>query len=217
MRERLEAIWAGFNDREKSLVSVMGVVALVLVVLLPVYLLSSTITALEEDNDAIELVLRDIGRAGPVLAARQAEAVASERRYDVRAPALGSYVEAQCGEFEVAIPRIEDLHRAIATEVIGKRARLTPPEIRFLRKYLDWSGADFARHMGVTVGAVSRWENGREQMGPVADRLLRLMVAHTKPGTDYSVDRLIDVAEAAPAPLRLRMELDKKGWHSKAA
>ena len=113
--------------------------------------------------------------------------------------------------------RIEELHRTIAMEVIGKRARLTPQEIRFLRKYLGWSGADLARRIGVSAGAVSRWENGREQMGPVADRLLRLMVAHTKAGTDYSVDRLAEVAEDAPAPLRLGMKSDARGWHAKAA
>lgn len=105
----------------------------------------------------------------------------------------------------------------IAMEVIGKRARLTPAEIRFLRKYLGWSGADLARRIGVSVGAVSRWENGREPMGPVADRLLRLMVAHTKTGTDYPVDRLAEVAEKAPLPLRLGMQPHGKGWRAAAA
>lgn len=123
----------------------------------------------------------------------------------------------KCGEFEVAIPRIEELHRVIAMEVIGKRARLAPAEIRFLRKVLGWSGADLARRIGVGVGAVSRWENGRDPMGPVADRLLRLMVAHTKAGTDYPVDRLAEVAEEAPEPLRLGMQPDAKGWHAAAA
>ena len=47
MRERLEASWAGFNDREKRLVGVLGLVAFLLVVLMPVYLLSSAISALE--------------------------------------------------------------------------------------------------------------------------------------------------------------------------
>lgn len=123
----------------------------------------------------------------------------------------------KCGDLEVAIPRIEELHGAIAMEVIGKRARLTPREIRFLRKYLRWSGADLARRIGVSAGAVSRWENGREPMGPVADRLLRLMVAHTKSGTDYSVDRLADVAEEAAVPLHLGMQANAKGWHAEAA
>jgi hypothetical protein len=106
MRERLEATWAGFNDREKRLVGVLAVVACLLVVLLPVYVLSSEIAAAEETNQALELVLRDIGRAGPQLAARAAQAEAAERRYDVRAPALGSFLEAECGRHEVAIQSV---------------------------------------------------------------------------------------------------------------
>jgi hypothetical protein len=106
VRERLEQTWAGFNEREKRLVSVLGLVAALLVVMMPVYLLSSAIGALEEDNDAIELVLRDIGRAGPRLVQREAEEAAAEARYDVRAPALGSYLEAQCGAEGVAIQSV---------------------------------------------------------------------------------------------------------------
>jgi DNA-binding transcriptional regulator YiaG len=39
---------------------------------------------------------------------------------------------------------------SIAHAVIAKRERLTPAEIRFLRKFLGWSGADFAAHVGTT-------------------------------------------------------------------
>lgn len=106
MRERLEQTWAGFNEREKRLVAILGAVAAILVVLTPVYLLSSAISELEADNEAIENVLRDIGRAGPQLALREAQERAAERRYDVRAPALGSFVEAQCGEFHVNIQSV---------------------------------------------------------------------------------------------------------------
>ena len=90
----------------------------------------------------------------------------------------------KCGEYEVAIPRIEDLHRTIAHAVIEKRERLTPAEIRFLRKYLGWSGADFAAHVGATPETVSRWETGGTPMGVTADRLLRLMVASRQPVAD---------------------------------
>jgi hypothetical protein len=106
MRDRLEATWAGFNEREKRLVGALGVVAALLIVLMPVYLLSSAISTLEEDNQAIELVLRDIGHAGPRLALREAQEAAAEARYDVRAPALGSFLEAQCSGEGVAIQSV---------------------------------------------------------------------------------------------------------------
>ena len=122
-----------------------------------------------------------------------------------------------CGEFEVSIPRVEELHRTLARAVARKPGRLAPPEIRFLRKWLGWSGVDFAAHMGVDAATVSRWENGALKMGGVAERLLRLMVATRKPVTDYSLDLLKDIDEATEAPLRLGMRADAKGWHVAAA
>ena len=118
---------------------------------------------------------------------------------------------AACGEHEVVIPKIELLHRAMAMAVIEKRTRLTAAEVRFLRKYLGWSGVDFARHMGVTPESVSRWENEREQMTAVADRLLRLMVVTRAPVGDYSLDALLDLDDK-PAPVRLRLASKKGGW-----
>lgn len=118
-----------------------------------------------------------------------------------------------CGEFEVVIPRIEELHRAIARAVIAKRSRLTPAEIRFLRTRLGWSGTDFARHMGVKAETVSRWENGHDHMSPAADRLLRLMIVTRQPETDYSLESLLDV-DAEAKPTKVRARASKAGWET---
>lgn len=40
----------------------------------------------------------------------------------------------KCGAFEVMLPDLEGLHRLIARALVGKKARLAPAEIRFLRK-----------------------------------------------------------------------------------
>lgn len=121
-----------------------------------------------------------------------------------------------CGEHEVVIPKIELLHRTIALAVVAKRPRLTALEVRFLRKYLGWSGADFASHMGVTPESVSRWENDREKMSPVADRLLRLMVVTTSPVSEYSLDSLAELEDEA-TPVRLRVQSAKEGWRADPA
>jgi putative zinc finger/helix-turn-helix YgiT family protein len=88
----------------------------------------------------------------------------------------------RCGETYTSIPAIEGLHRQIAAAVIRKKGRLAPAEIRFLRKWLGWSGVDFAKRTGTKPETVSRWENGRTLMGPQADRLLRVLVAKETPG-----------------------------------
>jgi len=163
MRERLEQSWAGLNDREKRLVSALGIVAALLVVLMPVYLLSSAIAALQEDNDAIELVLRDIGRAGPRLAQREADEAAAMARYDVRAPALGSFVEAQCSAESVAIQSVTN-----QPEVQEGRFRR-----RFVRAQLPGAGLRRAIHLLTSI---------EDATYPIA--LERIHVEHFNAGED---------------------------------
>ena len=121
-----------------------------------------------------------------------------------------------CGEHEAVIPRIEQLHRAIGTTIARKRPGLTPAEIRFLRKSLGWSGADFAAHMGVSAETVSRWENGSATMGSAAERLLRLATLTREPAGHYSLEVLKDMARTKPAGQRLQVRVEKGRWNAEA-
>jgi putative zinc finger/helix-turn-helix YgiT family protein len=118
----------------------------------------------------------------------------------------------KCDEHEVALTRIDELHRLIARTVIRKRARLSPPEIRFLRKWLGHSGEDLAQIMGVTVEQISRWENGKRDIGAPTDRLLRLLVATSAPRDDYSHDELRHVREKSRKPQPLDVRVSRSGW-----
>jgi putative zinc finger/helix-turn-helix YgiT family protein len=125
----------------------------------------------------------------------------------------------KCGAEEMAIPRVEELHRVIAQALIRKPARLAGSEIRYLRKYLGWSSMDFASRMGAARETVSRWEGGASPIGTQADRLLRLLVASTAPVKDYSSEDLLQIKEkpTTPTPVRLNLTADRQGWHPKAA
>jgi len=120
----------------------------------------------------------------------------------------------RCGETYTSIPAIEQLHRQIAAAVIRKKGRLAPAEIRFLRKWLGWSGVAFGKRMGTKPETVSRWENGKAPIGPQADRLLRVLVARETPVMEYSVDVLPHVAaDGGPAtPVRVELERGPRGW-----
>ena len=122
----------------------------------------------------------------------------------------------ECGEYEMEIIGIEALNRALAEVVIQKIGRLTPDEFRFLRKYLGWSSRDFARKFGVAPETVSRWESGKQRMGSMAERLLRLMVAHLAPVDDYSVEILGQITEEDPRPQRRSVRLREGRWMSEA-
>ena len=118
----------------------------------------------------------------------------------------------RCGNFEISIPHIEQLHRLIARLLIEKTTRLTGEEVKFLRKSLGWSGVDFARNMGVTEETVSRWENNAVPIGPQADRLLRLLVAQGRLTTHYPTERLSQISPRKPASVRLELEARHDQW-----
>ena len=117
-----------------------------------------------------------------------------------------------CGHHELVLPRVAELHRTLAHAVLHKRSRLSGPEVRFLRKYLGWSGADFARPIGVDPSTVSNWENDKDPIGSTSDRLLRLMVAHGAPVEDYSLEDLTKIEDERTPPIEVRVSPKARGW-----
>ncbi|AUX26135.1 uncharacterized protein SOCEGT47_066960 [Sorangium cellulosum] len=116
----------------------------------------------------------------------------------------------KCGESEVVIPKPNQLGDLLARHLIEKRDRLVGPEIRFLRTHLGLPGAELARRMGVSPETISRWENGKDTMGPVADRLLRLLVAGDMPR-----EALAKIGDD-PRPLSLAVRASRAGWKEAA-
>ncbi len=123
----------------------------------------------------------------------------------------------ECGESEAVIPKIEQLHRSLARVVAQKAPRLTPEEIRFLRKYLGWSGSDFAEHIGVAAETVSRWENGATTMSAAAERFLRLAALRLEPVADYPTEILKGVARGKAVAQRLQAPVERGNWTAEAA
>jgi putative zinc finger/helix-turn-helix YgiT family protein len=120
----------------------------------------------------------------------------------------------RCDEWEIAIPRIESLHRAIATHLAERREKLGPREVRFLRKYLGLSSTDFAGRVGVDKATVSRWErvDAPMAMSPQMERLLRVLVLSEKPIESYPLEEMA-AQEATPA--EMRWSLGSRGWKRK--
>jgi putative zinc finger/helix-turn-helix YgiT family protein len=117
---------------------------------------------------------------------------------------------AKCGAREIEIPHLDRLHRRLASAIVDKRGRLAPSEIRFLRSSMGWTGVEMARHIGVTPEAVSRWENAKDTIGTIADRLVR-MVAAAQLGAHAPVEVLTELTDDA-APLELRVRFGHDGW-----
>lgn len=125
----------------------------------------------------------------------------------------------KCDEYEVLIPRIQKLDDSIARMLIDLSRPLRSTEIVFLRKYLGWSGTDFAKNMGVTPETVSRWEHGKNPMSEVADRLLRMCVVNETPIQDYHIEDLSIESVDATQKGSFEAAIKTDGWsvHPRAA
>mgnify|MGYP000491204404 CR=1 FL=1 len=74
----------------------------------------------------------------------------------------------KCEEHAVTIPDLEGLHVRLALDIVSAPRPLQPEEIRFLRKTMDWTAEEMGRIVVVDVKTISRWENGKQKIGPVA-------------------------------------------------
>ena len=119
----------------------------------------------------------------------------------------------KCGETSLSIPAPLKLHKLMAMNIIRQPERLSPPEIRFLRKWMGWSGVDFAKRMGVDPATVSRWERAEDPqaMGPVAERLLRMFVSSREPERNY-VDELAELGDKEGRPGLLGFKVSGGAW-----
>lgn len=116
------------------------------------------------------------------------------------------YVCQNCGERFEGFARVEELTRELAHNIARRVERLRPLEIRFLRKYLGYSGKDFAKFLGVTPETISRWENADNpmQMQLSTEKLVRMMALSEKPLAEYGLDVAATRTPKKSGKIRLR-------------
>lgn len=81
----------------------------------------------------------------------------------------------KCGEKYPIIPAILDLHEKIAEAVALKPVNLTGAEVRFLRKQLGLTAAQWASYLKTDKATVSRWENDHNPIGRQSDAFMRFV------------------------------------------
>ena len=127
------------------------------------------------------------------------------------------YVCSSCGEEYMEIFNPLELHKVIAMTLVKNTKRITGKELRFLRKYLGFSSAFFAKIIGVTRETVSRWENGKLSMPKHIDLLIRTMVTNNNPDRNYSFHDSILKNEGSRSS-KLKIGVKKSGeWEIKSA
>ena len=87
--------WDNLSDRERRMLSITGGVLVAVLAFVVVWTTTSALAEVEEERDAIRVVLADIDRSQELLAKRDAERRAVEERYRNKAPALAAYLESR--------------------------------------------------------------------------------------------------------------------------
>jgi general secretion pathway protein M len=167
MLESIRDYWEKLSDRERRLLSIMGGVALLLVVFGLVWTTSSAVTEVKEERDAIRAVLADIDRAADLLAKRQAERVAIEARYRMKAPALAAYVESKAKEQGIEVRQVLEEPEKTVNGYRRQSVRAGMAGVS-LRPFM---------HLLVAI---------EEEPSPVA--IERIVIEHYAPGDSYKVD-----------------------------
>ncbi len=122
----------------------------------------------------------------------------------------------QCGEIYYGYGDTEKLHSAIAEILILNKDLLSGKEIRFLRTYLGYSGAVFARLTGYTKESISRMENGKQNIVKPFDRLVRYFVSTKLPHRDYDLQDLW-LKDEGKSLKRIELKAHNNNWVLKEA
>lgn len=106
--ERLRASWYNLNDRERRMLSALGVLALVLMLLLPPLMLSLSNSELQSENDELRTVLAELSKKRANLMQLAQERKRSEAKYMNKTPPLGSFMEAKAKEQGLTLQEVTD-------------------------------------------------------------------------------------------------------------
>jgi DNA-binding transcriptional regulator YiaG len=112
----------------------------------------------------------------------------------------------------VSIPRVTKIHRAIARAIANSPARLTGPQLRFLRKHLGLNGEELSRYLHTDKTKISRWETEGDRIGPSTDRLIRLLATaldeELRPQVGAVAEHLPQILDESGSGWELHVDVD---------
>lgn len=106
--ERLQVIWANFNEREKLIVSVLGALLGLFVFALPLLIAAFTNASVEEENAELRALGQKLVAQRDKLVETAKENRIAERRYEQKAPPLGGFLETLTRDQGLTIREVAD-------------------------------------------------------------------------------------------------------------
>jgi len=111
----------------------------------------------------------------------------------------------------VAIEDVHGLYKVIAKELVNTKPVLSGPEVKFIRKFLALTQAQFAHLLGVEAQSVRRWEK-LPRAPRQADRSVRLMARDILRDIDLPMEKLLEKLTKAHAPKRYQYRHRDSDW-----
>jgi type II secretory pathway component PulM len=173
--ESVRQSWDNLSDRERRMLSATGGVLVAVLVFVVVWMSSSALAEVEEERDAIRLVLTDIDRSQELLAKRDAERRAVEERYRNKAPALAAYLESRAKDEGLEVRQVLEEPEKSINGYVRQSVRVSFSNVS-LRPVV---------HLLTSIA---------EERSPLA--IERLLVEHYGQGDSYKVDIGISSYEA---------------------
>lgn len=164
--DRMRASWDNLNDRERRMLSLLGGVALALLLLLPPVLLSMGNSDLQAQNDELRSVLDQLAIQRGRLMQLAEDRKKAEQRYKNKTPPLGSFMESEAKKQGLTLQEVTD-----------------QPE-KTVGKYLRRSVTVSLPQTGLTP-VINLMSSIVESGHPVA--IQEIQLDHYQPGDQYSV------------------------------
>lgn len=106
--ERLRSSWENLNERERRMLTVLGVVVLALLLLLPPVMLYLGNNDLQTQNDELRGVLNQLAMQKPRLMQLAEDRKNAEARYKNKTPPLGSFLESEAKKQGLNLQEVTD-------------------------------------------------------------------------------------------------------------
>jgi DNA-binding transcriptional regulator YiaG len=91
------------------------------------------------------------------------------------------------------------LRSDVLNHLVHKQTNLTGAELRFIRKHLEMTTAEFGKVFGVTHVTVLKWESEENRISPVTDIYVRLYVLQRIQAKNEEIGKLF--CEISPEQL----------------
>jgi type II secretory pathway component PulM len=127
--DKLQVTWNNLTNREKRITAALGLTLAAFLLGLPLYMIASGNAELEQENTALRELLGNIAQRRDRLVQIADEKRQAERRYQQKAPPLGSFLEALARDQGLTIQEVTDQPQKKEGKFTRRNVRVKIPNV----------------------------------------------------------------------------------------